>query len=248
MELNLAYIDLETTGTETETDRIVQIAAFKSSQDFSQKTDVRQIFINPGIPIPKAASDVHGITDEMVRDKPNFKQISKSLHEYLDGCHICGFNICNFDVPLLSEEFARVGIEWPRPGTLFIDTYRIFAEKEKRDLAGAVKFYLKAEHVDAHDAAGDILATGAVLFEQLRYYPDLGAMNLNQLHAFCEGEHPRVDLAGKIVLINGVACYSFGKHKGQPVLSQEGFAHWMLKNSFPTDTKKKLRQILFSKK
>jgi DNA polymerase-3 subunit epsilon len=240
----IIYFDLETTGTEVDKSRIVQIAAARIDPETGE-AKTKKVLVNPGILIPKEASDVHGITDQMVEGCPTFKAISKSLFEYMDGCDLGGFNIINFDVPLLAEEFLRAGLNWPAPGTLFIDAMKIFYEKEPRTLSGAVKHYLKREHADAHDAQADILATIEVYHAQLKAYADLGQMDRQELHDFCQGDEKRVDLAGKIVLnATGVPVYSFGKDKGKSIKNNPGFAIWMLKNSFPTETKNHLKKLL----
>lgn len=240
----LIFYDLETTGVNLETDRIVSIAATKMTPDLRDVLDKKMVMVNPQMPIPKEASDVHGITDEMVAGKPVFAQYAKSLAEWMDGCDLAGFNILNFDVPLLGEEFERVGISWPAPGTLFIDVCRIFHEKEKRDLSGALKFYVNIDHETAHTADGDVDATIVVLKAQQDKYDDIRAMTVQQLAEFCMPEK-RLDLAGKIVLNDsGVAVYGFGKDKGKSIKEFPGFANWMLKQPFPVNTKKALHKVL----
>lgn len=242
----IIFIDLETTGTSTTTDRIVQIAAYKKVVD-GQTEKPRKYLINPTIPIPPAASEIHGITDEMVKDKPLFKQIVKGLLEYCKGCDFCGFNILDFDVPLLSEEITRAGFTWNIEGVKFFDSFRIFRDKEKRDLAAAVKFYTGKDHKGGHDAGEDIAATANVFHAQLLLYPDLGEMSPEQLAEYCAGGRS-LDLAGKIILNSeGVPCFSFGKSKGTPVTKDLGFANWMLKNDFTTNTKEVVRRIISDK-
>jgi DNA polymerase-3 subunit epsilon len=245
----IVIFDLETTGVEVESSKIVELACLKVGHDLQPLADqtVKRILINPGIPIPAEATEVHKITDEMVHGAGMFAQYAKGVFDYFAGCDVAGFNSNRFDVPLLAEEFARVGIYWPEPDTNFIDVYQIFAYKEPRDLSGAVKFYLNREHETAHSAEGDILATAAVLAAQIGKYPELAGMGAKQIHEFCQGENPWVDLAGKIVLKDGVAVYGFGKDKGKCVKSNPGFATWMLKQSFPTNTKNVLKKLLYGK-
>lgn len=243
----IVIFDLETTGTEVEASKIVELACLKVSHDLQPLADqtVKRILINPGIPIPPEAIEVHKITDDMVKDAGVFGRYAKAIYDYFAGCDVAGFNSNRFDVPLLAEEFARVGINWPEPDTNFIDVYQIFAYKEPRDLSGAVKFYLNREHETAHSAEGDILATAAVLAAQIGRYPELAGMGAKEIHQFCQGEQQWVDLAGKIVLNkDGVAVYAFGKDKGKSVKGNPGFAQWMLKQSFPTNTKNVIRSIL----
>lgn len=238
-----ACFDLETTGTDTVTDRIVQIAAWKLDKNLSEAFPIKAMLINPGRPIPPEATAVHKITDEMVKDAPTFPQIAKAFHEFLSDCNLAGFNILNFDVPLLSEEFARCNIIWPAEGTVFLDAYKIFALKEKRDLAGAAKFYLNASHEDAHDAGADVVMTRDVLVAQLLKYNE-DFPDLESVHKFCVGN--MVDIAGKLIRLDdeaGTIVYNFGKDKGKGVKANPGFANWMLNQSFPTETKQIIRKI-----
>jgi len=237
--------DLETTGVEVDSARIVQIACRKLDNLFLPMEPAKKMLINPGIPIPADATEVHKITDEMVANAPTFKQVSKSLFTYFEGCDLAGFNIINYDNPLLAEEFARVGIEWPAPGTRVVDVLKIFYAKEPRTLSGAVKHYLGREHEEAHDAEGDINATDEVLLAMIAKYGDLQVMDIEKLHEFCEGEEKRIDIAGKIVLNkDGVAVYGFGKDKGKTVRDNPGFGNWMLKQGFTTNTKEVVRRLL----
>lgn len=239
MDKPIVFIDLETTGTDVINDRIIQIAARKGDDK------PRKYLIYPGIDIPAAATEIHGITNEMVKDKPLFKQIAKGLIDYLAGCNIAGFNILDFDIPLLDEEFRRAGLIWQTNDIHIFDSCRIFRNKEKRDLAAAVKFYTGREHVEAHDAGVDIAATEAVFFSQLGRYGDLDQMSDEQLAEFCAGGR-RLDLAGKILLNEqNQPIYSFGtKTKGKLVTEDLGFANWILKNDFPANTKEVVKRII----
>lgn len=239
----IAFFDLETTGTDTAKDRIVSIAVVKVQPTLLQVLDKKEAFINPTIPIPPGATDVHGITNEMVADKPTFSAYAKSLFELLKECDMAGYNILNFDVPLLAAEFERCGIVWPLPGTHFIDSYIIFAEKEKRDLSAAVRFYTGKDHEGAHGALADVMGTLGVLAGQINRYEDLQGLDTAGLHAACMGN--RVDLAGKIVKDDqGVPVYGFGKDKGKRIKENQGFALWMLKQDFPAETKRAINSIL----
>ncbi len=253
MNEHIAFIDLETTGLELESARIVQLSTFKiatvellrpviDTASVEQKT----YLVNPGIPIPKEASDVHGITDEMVRNKPPFSAYSKGLLGFLDGCDLAGYNVINFDIPLLAEEFARCGIDWPAPGYNVLDACTIFREKEPRDLSGAVRFFCGRELEGAHGADADAMASFEVLFAQLNKYDDLRAMTPAEISEFC-GTNKRLDLAGKIELNDrGQPFYTFGKAKGKEVQADRGFGEWMLKQTFfTTNTKRVLRRILY---
>ncbi len=251
LEKPLVAFDLETTGTDAARDRIVSIAAFRFTDELVlEKASKHQSLVNPGIPIPPIATDTHGITDEMVRQSPTFKKIAAKVHAVFDGADLLGYNIRNFDVPLLWEEFHRAGVMWNMDGARIIDPCVIFKAKEPRDLATALKKYDGADHTDAHDAAADALAAVAILVGQRWHYEDIGKMSLDELAAFsCEekfdgGPARRLDLAGNIIEVDGVARYTARKVRGVPVRDDPGFGNWMLRNDFPENTKAVLRELL----
>jgi DNA polymerase-3 subunit epsilon len=238
----LVFFDLETTGTDFVADRIVQIAVLKVFPDNAEESRAR--LINPGIPIPKAASDIHGITDDDVRNQPHFGEIAKSLFDFLSGSDLAGYNSNNFDIPFLVEEFARCGIAFPQEGTRLIDVCTIFKRKEERNLAAALKFYCGKTLENAHNAEADVRATREVFDGQLERYRDIAALSLDELHAYCNrGDH--VDYARKLAKNeSGEIVFNFGKYKGQPVAAQVDYATWMLGGDFPEGTKMILRTIL----
>lgn len=240
----LNVIDLETTGIETGKDRIVQVGVIKTDHTLLKVIAKKETLINPMIPIPKGATDIHGITDEMVKGMPTFAQIAKSLYEFLMDSNIAGYNILNFDVPMLSAEFERCGIIWPLFGTNFIDACIIFKERERRDLAAASLFYTGKEIEGAHGAAADCTTTLAVLRGQIEMYEDLAGLTMEGISAVCMGK--RVDLAGKLEFNEqGEPFYTFGKSKGKTVKEEPGFGNWMLGQDFiPYETKRVLREIL----
>ena len=221
------HFDLETTGVDPAKDRIVQIAYAMGNEE------PRKRLINPGIPIPAEATAIHGITDEMVANAPTFGQIAKALLEKLDRADcISGFNILSFDLPLLSEEFARVGITWPVKRLRIIDVYKLYSHWYPRKLANAVATYCGREQTAAHDAAGDVIDCRDVL-SVMQNRSDFAEV-LDTTHNVGQ-----IDLAGKLVRDQeGYAVYTFGKHKGQRLCDQPGFARWMLGVDFPVDTKR----------
>ncbi len=239
----IIFFDLETTGVDIVQDRIVQFAALKSNslQDAGEE---KNVLVNPGKPIPKEASDRHGITDEMVKDKPKFAQYAKGLYEWLSDCDYAGYNIIHFDVPLLSEEFSRCSIDWPSKDAAFYDACHVFREKEKRDLTNAMKFYCNETHEDAHDALADVRVTKKVMLAQSQFYEDLSTPE--KYAAFCVIPGA-LDMAGKIVVNEqGEAVYNFGKDKGKSVKKNPGFGQWMLNQSFSTNTKNIVRSLINS--
>ncbi len=232
----LAFFDLESTSLNISDAKIVSLSVLKIMPDGSFKS--KSVVLNPKIPIPKAASDIHGITDNDVKDKHSFKDISKSLLEYLKGCDIGGHNINNYDVPLLSEEFSRCQLDWPELDVKIIDTCNIFKKKEGRDLASALKFYCNKELEDAHSSSADTTASKDVFLAQLEKYEELQGKSIEEIHEFCKMD-TRVDLAGKIIKdADGDYIYAIGKSKGVKMKNDLGFAEWMLAQDFFTKNTK----------
>ena len=205
----LVFFDLEATGISTVADRIVQISVARYAPDV--ETDVRTRLINPEMPIPPESIEIHGITDADVADKPTFRQIAKSFFDYLDGCDLAGFNIIQFDIPLLIAEFARSGLAFSMAGRQVIDCYQIFRRMEPRTLEAALRFYCNEEHANAHDSEADVLATIKVLEGQLHKYPDL-PKDVDQLNErFNPHQGKYIDWEGKLRWEKGEAVLGFGK-------------------------------------
>lgn len=249
MELNLKnpiiFFDLETTGTDTVRDRIVEISYLKVSPNGKEESKTKRL--NPEMPIPAGASAVHGIYDEDVKDCPTFKQIAKSLAAQMEGCDLAGFNSSRFDIPLLAEEFLRAGIDIDFSKRKMIDVQIIFHKKEQRTLEAAYRFYCDKTLENAHSAEADTRATYEVLKAQLDRYPDLvnDMATLSEEFSFFNNN---VDLAGRIILDeNGVEVFNFGKHKGKPVVEvlkkEPSFYAWMMDADFPLNTKQVLTKI-----
>lgn len=249
MELNLknpiVFFDLETTGTNITKDRIVEISFLKVHPNGQQEIKTKRI--NPEMPIPKESSDIHGIIDEDVKDAPTFKQIARSLADQIEGCDLAGFNSSRFDIPLLAEEFLRVGIDIDFSRKKLIDVQIIFHKKEQRTLEAAYKFYCDRTLDDAHSAEADTLATFEVLKAQLDRYEDL-PNDMGKLAEEYSFFNNNVDLAGRIIRNDdGVEVFNFGKHKGKPVAEilkvEPSFYAWMMDADFPLNTKQVLTKI-----
>ncbi|MEO9804720.1 MAG: 3'-5' exonuclease [Reichenbachiella sp.] len=260
MQLNLknplAVFDLETTGTNISTDRIVEISVVKIMPDGDEI--IKTMRINPTIPIPVETSMIHGIYDKDIKDAPTFKSIAKSLAEFLSGCDLGGFNCLKFDIPLLLEEFQRVDVDFDTSNRKFVDAQKIFHMMEKRTLTAAYKFYCGKSLEDAHSAEADTLATAAVIKAQVERYDGQEVVNpmgkvigkiandMKNLHEVTAAN--MVDLAGRFVTNDdGVEVFNFGKHRHKPVeeilKAEPGYYDWMMKGDFPLDTKRKLTQI-----
>jgi DNA polymerase-3 subunit epsilon len=239
----LVFIDTETTGTNTATDRVVSLAIVRIEVDGSNST--YDWVFNPERPIPPEATKIHGITDAMVSASPSFGQRAIDILGHLKGCDLAGFCCRDFDIPLLWEEFYRSGIAWDLQGVHVIDAGVIFKKKEERTLSAALKFYCNRDHTKAHGALADAQATADVFERQMLNYTDLGAMPIEDLATFCAGDEQRIDLAGKIVRgKDGRPAYAIGKAKGVAVVDDRGFGQWMLRNDFGEQTKMVLRALL----
>ena len=249
MNLNLAnciiFFDLETTGVNIAKNRIVEISVLKVYPN--GKEEQKTIRVNPEMPIPKEASEVHGIYDEDVKDCPTFREIAKDLAHYMEGCDLGGYNSNRFDIPLLAEEFLRVGVDFDMRKRKFVDVQTIFHKMEQRTLSAAYRFYCDKSLEDAHTAAADTSATYEVLKAQLERYGDKLENNIEFLSKFST-QNNTVDFAGFIVYNEkGEEVFNFGKNKGVPVekvlREQPGYFSWIINSEFPLYTKKVLTEI-----
>ncbi|MCX6297756.1 MAG: 3'-5' exonuclease [Bacteroidetes bacterium] len=239
----IAFIDLETTGINITTDRIVEIAIVKILQDGEKQ--VKRKLINPLMPIPQSSSDIHGITDLMVKDAPSFKQVANEIKQFIEGADLGGYNSNRFDIPMLLEEFLRVGIDYTLEGKRLVDVQKVFHMMEQRTLGAAYKFYCQKTLEGAHGAEADATATWEVLEAQIERYPQIGD-TVESIVKFT-GEDDLVDLARRFVKDKGIEVFNFGKHKGKPVaqvLKEEPqYYDWMMKGDFPINTKQKLTEM-----
>ena len=249
MELNLnnplLFFDLETTGTDVARDRIVEIAAVKVFPD--GKAEEKRRLINPTIPIPKEAQEIHHISDEDVKDQPTFKQIAKSLAQWMEGCDIAGYNSTRFDIPLLAEEFLRAGVDFDFRKRKLVDVQNIFHKMEQRTLVAAYAFYCNKTLDDAHSALGDARATYEVLKAQLDRYEGTLQNDVKFLADFTT-RNRQADYAGRFILNDqDEVLFNFGKHKGKKVLdvlrAEPSYYDWMMNGDFTLDTKKVLTDI-----
>jgi len=261
MKLNLtrpiAFFDLETTGVNVASDRIVEIAILKIMPDGTE--EVKSKRINPTIPIPIESSKIHGIYDADVANEPTFKGIAKSLAEFLKNCDLAGYNSNKFDIPLLVEEFLRAEVEFDISKRKFVDVQNIFHQMEQRTLKAAYKFYCGKEIINAHNALADIKATYEVFLAQIQRYEGVEYQDKNgikstpikndiaALHEFTN-INKNADLAGRIIFNDkGIEVFNFGKHTGKPVeqvLKEEpSYYAWMMNGDFPLYTKKVLTDI-----
>ena len=248
MKLNLSkpivFFDLETTGVNIGTDRIVEISILKVFPNGNKES--KTWLVNPEVNIPKEASDVHGITNEQVVTEPTFKELSEKVNELIGDADLAGFNSNRFDIPLLAEELMRAGIDFDMKSRKAIDVQVIFHKKEQRTLSAGYQFYCGKELEGAHGAEADTNATYEILLAQLDKYDDIE----NSVDALREySTHgKRADFAG-FILFNeeGEEVFSFGKYKGRTVeevlKENPGYNNWIQNADFPLYTKKVLREI-----
>jgi DNA polymerase-3 subunit epsilon len=240
----LAFIDIEATGSNVSVDRIVEIAIIKTLPDGNRT--VKRKIINPQMPIPAAITDIHGITDEMVKDAPVFKQVAQEIKQSLDGCDLACYNAYRLDIPMLIEEFLRAEVEFDMKNRKVVDVQKIFHQMEQRTLSAAYKFYCQKNLDGAHGAEVDAAATAEILYAQLERYPQLG----NNIDSILKvvGDDSIIDFARRFVYDDkGVEVFNFGKHKGRPVSdvlkAEPQYYDWMMKGEFPMNTKQKLTEI-----
>lgn len=248
MKLNLKnpiiFFDLETTGINIVSDRIVQIAYHKVSPN--GKEESKCMLINPEMPIPPEATAIHKITNEAVADCPTFKQVVNEIVKDFEGCDLAGYNSNRFDIPLLAEELLRAEADIDLSRRKFVDVQVIFHKKEQRTLSAAYKFYCDKDLEGAHDASVDTMATYEILQSQLEKYPDLN--NDIEFLSKYTTQNNNVDFAGKFIYNDkGEEIFNFGKYKGQRVTdvlkNDTGYFGWMLSGDFSLHTKKVLTNI-----
>ncbi|WP_431136361.1 exonuclease domain-containing protein [Psychroserpens mesophilus] len=248
MQLNLSkpicFFDLETTGINITNDRIVEISILKVHPNGKEESYTQRV--NPTIPIPYVVTQVHGISDADVADKPTFKEIAKEVHNMIKDSDLGGFNSNRFDIPLLAEEMLRAEVDFDMKNTQSIDVQTIFHKMEQRTLSAAYKFYCDKSLDDAHSAEADTLATYEVLKAQLDKYEELE--NDSNFLAEFSSRKKFADFAGFIGYTKeGEECFAFGKHKGKLVTevleNEPGYFGWLLNADFPLYTKKVLTAI-----
>lgn len=252
MKLNLCnpiiFFDLETTGLDVSTDRIVELCYIKVEPNGNEETCSMRI--NPERHIPEESSNIHGITDEDVKGCPTFKQVAAKLWHTFEGCDLAGFNSNKFDIPMIVEEFMRAGIDIDLSKRKFIDVQNIYHKMERRNLVAAYKFYCGKDLTDAHSAIADTKATYEVLQAQLDKYPDELQNDIQFLSDFSRMGN-NIDFAGRFVYAeDGVTeMVNFGKYKGKTVkevlAKDPSYYSWMMRGDFTMNTKQVLTKLKF---
>jgi len=254
----LVFIDLEATGLNLTSDRIIDIALLKAMPDGDTQTKTWRV--NPGIPIPADSTAIHGIKDEDVKDSPPFAQVARQVLEFIGNADLAGYNSNRYDIPLFIEECLRVDIDFDLKNRKLVDVQHIFYMMEPRSLSAAYKFYCGKKLENAHSAEADVTATYEVLLAQVERYKGVEIENkkgetvvpiennVNVLSSYTAGDVKVVDLVGRIVLNEaGLEVFNFGKYKDRSVeeifKKEPSYYHWIMKGDFALYTKKIVTQI-----
>lgn len=242
----LAIFDIESTGTNRQVDRVIDLAILILHPDGTRTS--HEFRVHPERPIPPDSTAIHGITDADVKNAPPFREKAREIARVLEGCDLAGFNVIYFDIPLLQQEFMRAKVPWEVTGRRVLDAQKIFHKREPRDLSAALKFYAGESHADAHNAMGDVIATAKVIEGQFLKYADL-PRDMNLLHELCNPKDPSwADQFGRLKNENGRVVINFGKFQGKAIedlaKSEPQFLQWLLRGDFPQDTKELVRDIM----
>jgi DNA polymerase-3 subunit epsilon len=245
LEKPIIFFDIESTGVETESARIVELACIKYNPDGTQEE--KTIKVNPTIPIPLEASEVHGITDEDVKDLPTFTQYAQAIRKWFDGCDLGGFNSNNYDVPLLSAEFERSGLKGVNWNPNLVDVLTLYRHLFPNTLSEVYKRLTGKELEGAHSAVEDIRGTKDILdiiFPLLVEQTETQIETPKDVDEHLQGDKKRFDLSGKMYVdVDGAVKWNFSKNKDKAVLADAGFVNWFLQQGFPQESKDKIREL-----
>ncbi len=260
LDRDLVFFDIESTGLNVVRDKIVQIALVKLHKNGNPPAEFTSL-VNPGIPISEEAMAVHGITPKDLANKPTFQQLAQKIWDFIGDADLAGYNSNRFDVPMLMEEFARVGMEFDVSKRRLIDVQRIFYKMEPRTLKAAYRLYCGKEMTDAHDALADVQATIEVFQGQLKTYEGVDLIDedgnrvpapvqndMQVLHEFTNDLN-FLDATQKMrVQPDGTAVFNFGKYVGQPVkevlAKDKNYYFWMLEKEFSSQVKQILKAMM----
>ncbi|NRB49243.1 MAG: 3'-5' exonuclease [Saprospiraceae bacterium] len=261
LDRNLIFFDIEATGLSVVRDRIIQIAMIKYFKKENKEPEELTLLINPGIPISLEAMKVHGIQPKDVANKPTFQQVAQKLFDFIGNADLAGYNSNRFDIPLLMEEFARVGFELDMSRRRTLDIQRIFYKMEPRTLKAALRYYCGEELVDAHDAMADVRATISVFKGQLEKYAGVDYVDgdgnvteapvkedMQSIHDFTNDQR-FLDATQKLkVDVDGQVVFAFGKYQGKPVaetlVKDNQYYNWMLHKEFSTQVKQLIKKLV----
>lgn len=257
---DLCFFDLEATGLHVIRDRIIQIGILKYRPDDSEPEELN-LMVNPGIPISKESTLVHGIRDEDVADKPLFSEVAQQVFEFIGNADLAGYNCLSYDVPMLLEELHRAGIDMDMDYRKVIDVQRIFYKMEPRNLAAAYRYYCGKNLTDAHEAMADVRATAEVLAGQLNMYrgvdlktddgeviPEPVRNDVDALHEFTN-DSTLIDATRRLKYNHkGEVVFNFGKYIGKavaPVLAADKqYLNWILQKDFSFQVKSIVQKLV----
>jgi DNA polymerase-3 subunit epsilon len=260
LDKDIVFFDIESTGLNILQDRIVQIALIKYFADGRPHAEL-ELMINPGIPIPKESRDVHGISDEMIADKPHFKAVAQQIYDFIADADLAGYNSDRFDVPMLLEELYRCGFTLDMTNRKSIDVQKIFYRMEPRTLRAALKYYCDKELIDAHDALADVRATVEVLQGQIAKYKGVDhedgdgfitkepiKNDMNAIYEFTSDKR-HVDFTNRLKKTeNGELIFNFGKymnHRVKDVIKKDrNYFHWIMEKDFSSQVKTTIQGIM----
>lgn len=260
LDRDLVFFDIEATGLNVVRDRIVQIALIKYFKKGKEPEELSML-INPGIPISMEAMGVHGITPKDVANKPTFQQVAQELYDFIGDADLAGYNSNRFDIPMLMEELARVGLELDMSRRRTLDMQRIFYKMEPRTLRAALKFYTGQRMENAHDALADVRATIDVFKGQLEKYQEVDyededgkvveqpvKNDMQAIHSFFNDDR-FLDATHRIKYgPDNEPVFNFGKHAGRPVVevlkSDKNYGAWILNKEFSVQVKQIIRQLM----
>jgi DNA polymerase III subunit epsilon len=257
---DLVFFDVETTGLNVIRDRILQIALIKYPHNGKEPVELSML-INPSIPISEESMSIHGISPKDLANKPTFLQVGKQIYDFIGNADLAGYNAARFDIPMLMEEFARVGLDFDISTRRIIDVQRIFYKMEPRTLKAALRFYCQTELEDAHDALADVRATIDVFKGQLQHYEGKNLLDetgneviepikndIQVLHDFTN-DLRMVDATQKLKYDhNGVIVFNFGKYVGQSVIDiltkDKNYFHWIMEKEFSVQVKQTIKKLM----
>ena len=260
LDRDIVFFDVETTGLNVIRDRIVQLGMVKLFKD-DRPREEWQSLINPGIPISEESIAVHGIKPGDLANKPTFQQVAQKIWDFIGDADLGGYNSNRFDIPMLMEEFARVGMEFEIEKRRLIDVQRIFYKMEPRTLSAAYRLYCGKEMENAHDALVDVKATIEVFEGQLDRYAGQDLIdddgnrieepirnNIKDIHEFTNDLN-FLDATQKLkVQKDGTVVFNFGKYLNQSVhevlKNNRNYYHWMLDKEFSSQVKQQIKQIM----
>ncbi len=242
----LVVFDLETTGHAMSSDRIVKLAFIKIMPN--GRVINGHFLLNPETEISPESTSIHGITTEDIKDKPSFRKKAQEIWEIFNHAYLGGFNIINFDLPLIKREFLRAGMSFEYTNKDIIDFKKIFTFLEPNTLSGAYNYYVHKDYTGANDAVADVEAASEIFEKQLKKYKEIRDIKfINEIHTPHDEDY-YVDHEHKFYWLGGVAYFNFSKYKDKPlaeVLKKDRkFLEWIMEADFSIETKKIVKKFL----